>query len=51
MQTDKVAVARAVRRRLADMKMADQLRSRGWSVSPPRDNIQAHVDLKAGLRS
>ncbi len=47
MQTDKMAVARAVRRRLADMKMADQLRDRGWSVSAPQDNIQLHIELKA----
>jgi hypothetical protein len=41
-----MANARAVRRRLADMKMADELRERGFSVEPPRDEIQEKVEAR-----
>lgn len=46
MQTDRMATARAVKRRMADMKMTEELRSRGFTVEPPRDEIQEKVEAR-----
>jgi len=40
---DRVWFARAVRRRLADHRMADQLSARGWSCTPPADEIESRI--------
>lgn len=42
-EQDRVAAARAVRRRLADHRMAAQLKERGWTVKPPADEIERKV--------
>ena len=49
MQTDKVAKARAVRRRQADMRMAAELRGRGWTCHAPIDQMQVDIERKAFL--
>lgn len=44
---DRVWTARAVRRRMADHRLAEQLRSRGWETVPPADEIEAKVRERA----
>jgi hypothetical protein len=46
MQTDRLAYARAFRRREADMRMAEDMRLRGWTCVPPQDDVQIKIEKK-----
>lgn len=35
-----------VRRRLADMRLAEEMKDRGWTCLPPEDEIQQYVREK-----
>lgn len=42
--------ARAVRRRLADMRKMREYEDRGWTCIPPEDDIQRYVEQREDAR-
>lgn len=44
------AFARAVRRRMADHRLAAQLAERGWTSAPPEDEIEKYLRRRTLVR-